>query len=192
MPHFVDLLFQGLSTTYQRENKFYHYDFLQLSMVYFPGLSCQYGCWNPMKWWHFCFDHFGGLCSHQLLSCGRLRFLHKHQWIHWPNLSCQFKYSVSASMGQSDTRWPMVFLCSSHTLNFRSAPFSNIFAWKFFIVRLRYDETLSLRLQTQRMSLMGQGRIYIKFTSMNRVFTMERLIFPSLFQFINIVSFCLS
>ena len=63
-------------------------------------------------------------------------FLHKHQWICLPNLSCQFRYSVGASMGQPDTRWSIALVCLSHTLHFRSAPFSNMFAWKFLSGRL--------------------------------------------------------
>ena len=47
--------------------------------------------------------NFRGLCSHQLLSYGRLKFLHKHQWMYCPYLSCQFIYSVGATMGQPDT-----------------------------------------------------------------------------------------
>ena len=42
--------------TYQWENKFYRYEFLQLWLAYLPGLSCQYGCRNPIKWCHFCFQ----------------------------------------------------------------------------------------------------------------------------------------
>ena len=79
---------------------------------------------------------FGGLCSHQLVSCGRPKFLHKHQWIYWPNLSCRFRYSVGANMGQSDTRWSIMSVCVSHTLHFNSASFSNTFAWKFFVSKL--------------------------------------------------------
>ena len=26
-----------------------------LFLVYLPGLSYQYGCQNPIKWWHFCY-----------------------------------------------------------------------------------------------------------------------------------------
>ena len=72
----------------------------------------------------------------KFLSCGRQTFLHKPQWIYWPNLSCRFRYSVGASMGQPDTRWSMVSVCLSHTLHFGSAPFSNMFAWKFLVGRL--------------------------------------------------------
>ena len=60
---------------------------------------------------------FGVLCSHQLLSCGRPKFLRKHQWMHW-SLSWRFRYSVGASKGQPDTRWSTVSVCLSHTLHF--------------------------------------------------------------------------
>ena len=57
---------------------------------------------------------FGGLCSHQFLSCGRQKILHKHQWMYWPNLSCWFRYSVGARMGQPQGgQWS---LCVYHTL----------------------------------------------------------------------------
>ena len=39
---------------------------------------------------------FGGLCACRFLSCGRQKFLHKQQWMYWPNLSCQFRYFVGA------------------------------------------------------------------------------------------------
>ena len=29
---------------------------LQLWLAYLPGLFCQYGCRNPIKWWRFCFQ----------------------------------------------------------------------------------------------------------------------------------------
>ena len=54
---------------------------------------------------------FGGLCSHQFLSYLANNFLHKHQWMYWPNLSCWFGYSMGASMGQPGTRWSMVSVC---------------------------------------------------------------------------------
>ena len=79
---------------------------------------------------------FGGLCSHQLLSCGRPKFLYKQQWIYGLSLSCQFRYSVGASMGQPDTRWSMVSVYLSHTLHYGSAPFSNMLASKFLIGKL--------------------------------------------------------
>ena len=79
---------------------------------------------------------FVSLCSHQFLSYGRQRFLHKHQWMYWPNLSCQFPYSVGATMRQPDTMWSLVSVCLSHTLHFGSTPFSNMFAWKFLVGRL--------------------------------------------------------
>ena len=79
---------------------------------------------------------FGGFCFHQFLLCGRQKFLHKHQWMYWPNLACQVRYSVGASMGQPDTRWSMVSMCLSYILYFESAPFFNMFTWKFLIGRL--------------------------------------------------------
>ena len=82
--------------------------------------------------------NFGGVCSHELLSCGRPKFLHKHQWMYRPNLSCRFRYSVGTSMGQPDTRWSVVSVCLSHILYFGSAPFSNLFSRKFLIGRLRF------------------------------------------------------
>ena len=59
--------------------------------------------------------------------------LHKHQWMSWPSLSCWFRYSVNATKGQPDTKWSMVSVCLSHILQFGSAPFSNMFAWKFLV-----------------------------------------------------------
>ena len=73
MPHFGDLYFllSPISSIpiwwiditryrYQWENNFYHHDFLQLCLVYFPGLPCQYRCQmvplNIIKWYHFCFQ----------------------------------------------------------------------------------------------------------------------------------------
>ena len=128
---------------------------------------------------------FGGLCSHQFLSCGRQKFWHKHQWMYWPNLSCQFWYSAGARMGQPDTRWSMVSMCLSNTLHFGLTPFSNMLAWKFLVGRL-WSCTAMMKhsvsdFRSDEDILMGQWRIYIRISSTNWVFTMERLIFPSLF-----------
>ena len=101
------------------------------------GLSCQYEYRNFIKWWHVLFSiTFSGLCFQQLLSCGRSKILHKHQWMYWPNLLCPFRYSVGASMGQPGTRWSMVSGCLSNTLHFGSKLFSKMFAWKFLVGRL--------------------------------------------------------
>ena len=70
--------------------------FLQLYFVYLPGLSCQYRFRNPIKWWVFCFQWLLVVwCSHHLSSCGRSKFLHIHQCMHCPNLSCRFRYYSS-------------------------------------------------------------------------------------------------
>ena len=114
---------------------------------------------------------FGGLCSHQFLSCGWQKFWHKHQWMYWPNLSCQFWYSAVARMGQPDTRWSMVSMCLSNTLHFGLAPFSNMLAWKFLVGRL-WSCTAMMKysvsdFRSDEDILMGQWRIYIRISSTN-------------------------
>ena len=109
---------------------------------------------------------FGGLCSHQLISCDKPKFLHKHQWMNWPRLSCRFRYSVGASMGQPDTSWSMVSLHLSHTLYFESAPFSNIFAWKFLVGRLwTYATLMKPSVSDFRPDEASHGWVSEKFTS---------------------------
>ena len=111
--------------TYQWENKCYHYDFLQLHLVY---VKIQ------KKWWHFCFQWL--LLVYDSTNYFHVtKFLHKHQWMYWPNLLCQFLYSVGASMGQPHKRWSMALVCLSHILQFWSATFSNMFPWECLFCR---------------------------------------------------------
>ena len=134
---------------------------------------------KPHKMVAFLFSMtFDSLCSHQLLSCGRPTFLHKHLWMSWPNLSCRFRYSVEASMRQQDTRWSVVSVCLSHTLHFGSAPFSNMFANFFLVgsgpVQLWWSPQSQIS-DWQSQPLLGQRGIYIRVTSTNRVFIMKQI-----------------
>ena len=130
---------------------------------------------------------FGGLCSHQLLSCCRLKFLHKHQWMYWPSLSCPFRYSVGASKGQPDKMWSIVLMCYQILCILGQHHFLICLLENFLLVGSG-PVLLWWSPQSQILGLMKLAsdwsvkNLYIRATSTNRVFTMERFIFPSLFQ----------
>ena len=67
--------------TYQWGNKFFRYDFFATMSGLFFWIILSVGMLKSHKMAAILFlMTFGGLCSHQFLSCGRQKFLHKNQW----------------------------------------------------------------------------------------------------------------
>ena len=138
---------------------------------------------------------FGGLYSHQLLSCNRPTFLHKNQWMYCTNLSCWFRNSVGARMGQPDTRW-LVALCVYHILCIVSQHHFLICLLESFSLVGSGHMLLWWSPQSQisdptKIANDGSEENYISVASTNRRFSVNRLIFPSIFQFLDIFSSCL-
>ena len=119
------------------KSKFYHYDFLQLCLVYLPRLSCQYGCPHPIKWRHFCFQRL-------LVVHVHTNSFHVAEKRFHTNTSGCTELIYHADLG---TLWVLVWdsqtqggqwsQCVYHKpCIFGSAPFSNMLAWKFLVGRL--------------------------------------------------------